>query len=70
MVAPIEVRERNRLLQNLSGADAGHLAASLERVTVKVGDIAFEANGPIAHVYFPETAVASSVHLMADGSGV
>lgn len=70
MGVPIDVRERNRILRNLSDADAGRVAASLERVTVKAGDIALEANAPITHVYFPETAIASIIHLMADGSGV
>jgi CRP-like cAMP-binding protein len=60
----------NRLLAALPPEDAAWLAPRLERVVLEVGHVLAAPGEPFAHVYFPETAIASVVNRMADGAGV
>ena len=60
----------NRLLAALPPDDAAWLAPQLERVTLEIGQVLAAPGAPFAHVYFPETAIASVVNRMADGAGV
>lgn len=48
----------NFLLQNLSPADFALVGPQLERVPFRMGDTLARAGDPIAHVYFPEGAIA------------
>ena len=61
---------RNRLLGALPDDELARLAPHLERVPLVQRKVLFEANAPISHVYFPETAVVSLVSLMRDGATV
>ena len=60
----------NRLLAALPAADRAALAPHLARATLAIGQVLAEPGQPLAHVYFPETAVCSIIARMADGAGV
>lgn len=54
-------RFANRLLQQLSGADAGVLRLTLEPVTLDVGRVLYAPAQPVRHVYFVESGLVSIV---------
>ena len=49
----------NRLLAAFPREDFAWLVPHLERVTLGIGQVLAEPGEPFAHVYFPETAIAS-----------
>ena len=63
----IHVPGENRLLVALPRDEHDRLLPHLEKVSLPLRDILYEANGPIAHVYFPLTGVVSLV-IMDSGS--
>ena len=60
----------NRLLASLPRADQRRIMPHMETVSLKMGDIAYEADQPIEFAYFPLTGVGSLVTTMKDGSSV
>lgn len=60
----------NQILAGLDKPDYQHFFSKLERVSLPVGDLVYEAQDPINHVYFPETAVFSMLATMEDGRTV
>jgi CRP-like cAMP-binding protein len=54
-------RDGNRLLALLPEAERELLDEQLERISLEVKDVMFEANQPIEHVYFIETGVGSII---------
>ena len=61
---------RNKLLQLLPDREVQSIYSEGELVTIRTKDLIWEADGPIANVYFPEDAIISLVTQMMDGSGV
>ena len=57
----IHIPGENRLLTALSKDDRDRLLPHLEKVSLTLRDILYEANGPIEHVYFPLAGVVSLV---------
>jgi len=57
----IHVPGENRLLVALPRDEHDRLLPHLEKVSLPLREILYEANGPIAHVYFPLTGVVSLV---------
>jgi CRP-like cAMP-binding protein len=57
----IHVPGENRLLVALPRDEHDRLLPHLEKVALSLRDILYEANGPIAHVFFPLTGVVSLV---------
>jgi CRP-like cAMP-binding protein len=57
----IHVPGENRLLVALPKDEYNRLLPQLERVSLPLREILYEANGPIAHVYFPLSGVVSLV---------
>jgi len=57
----IHVPGQNRLLGALPRKEYDRLLPHLEEVSLPLRDILYEANGPIAHVYFPLNGVVSLV---------
>ena len=57
----IHVRGENRLLADLPRDDYDRLLPHLEKVSLPLRDILYEANGPIPHVFFPLNGVVSLV---------
>jgi CRP-like cAMP-binding protein len=60
----IHVRGENRLLADLPRGEYDRLLPHLEKVSLPLKDILYEANGPIPHVFFPLHGVVSLVILM------
>ena len=58
--------QRNRLLAALPPAVQAALRPSLSRVTLAAGEVLYGPGTPVTHVYFPETAVASVITVLAD----
>lgn len=58
----------NRLLSGLPGKDFAHLLQFLEPVSLVSGENVFKAGESVKYVYFPESAVISHIHFLADGS--
>ena len=52
---------RNRLLDRLPGAEYRRLLPLLEPVLMPLGQVLYEAHGPIDYAYFPLDAVVSAV---------
>jgi CRP-like cAMP-binding protein len=59
---------RNRILSRLSIQELRKLEKELERFEPKLRDLIYEPNVPFKAVYFPETAVASIVTVLDDGT--
>jgi CRP-like cAMP-binding protein len=57
----IHVPGENRLLVALPNDDYNRLLPHLEKVSLSLRDILYEANGPITHVFFPLNGVVSLV---------
>src|SRR5271154_4866679 len=57
----IHVPGENRLLVALPRDEYDRLLPHLEKVSLPLREILYEANGPIAHVFFPLTGVVSLV---------
>jgi CRP-like cAMP-binding protein len=62
----IHIPGKNRLLAALPRDEYDRLRTHLEKVSLPLKDILYEANGPIPHVFFPLNGVVSLV-LMAEG---
>ena len=59
---------QNDLLASLPAADYAPLAAALERVPLRLGDMIYVPGEPLTHLVFPSTAVVSLHYVMASGS--
>ena len=60
----------NQILAALNKAEYQQLFSQLEPVSFALGDVVYEAEGSIDHVYFPQTAVFSMLATMQDGRTV
>jgi CRP-like cAMP-binding protein len=60
----------NGILAALPRNQLARLAPSLERVALGAGEVLFDPDQPIKHVYFPDNCLVSIVGIMADGSAV
>jgi len=63
----IHVAGKNRLLAALPRDDYNRLLPYLEKVSLPLREILYEANGPIPHVFFPLNGVVSLVIIMDGG---
>jgi CRP-like cAMP-binding protein len=61
---------RNRLLAALSARAYGALRSELESVRLPHGQVLWEPDTVISHIYFPLTAVLSQLTLLADGTAL
>ncbi len=59
---------RNRLLNNLPPATQRRLRKHLAEVTLSQRDALHEPGRPFRYVYFPETAMASLLTVLKDGT--
>src|SRR5580700_9863052 len=66
-VRRIHVSGENRLLVALPRDEYDRLLPNLEKVSLPLREILYEANGPIPHVYFPLNGVVSLVIIMEGG---
>jgi CRP-like cAMP-binding protein len=58
---------RNRLLLALPSSDLRRLMPALERITCEREQVLIDADGPLDHVFFPDSGVVSAVAVYADG---
>ena len=63
-------RTRNSLLTALEPAEYSQLLDGAESVHLPLRTVLYEANGPIAHVFFLERGVASIIAPVGDGVSV
>src|ERR1700686_4761335 len=63
----IHVPGENRLLATLPRDEYKRLLPNLEKVSLPLRDILYEANGPIPHVFFPLNGVVSLVIIVKGG---
>ena len=70
MSSPVQhpPQHENKILATLNPADDHDLLSKLQRVSLNQGEVVYEADRPISHVYFPGTAVFSLLATMEDGS--
>jgi CRP-like cAMP-binding protein len=61
---------RNRILDRLPGRELTRIRKGLTEVDAAVREQIYEPNKPFEHVYFPETAIASVVNVMEDGTEI
>jgi len=67
-VNPSRKSFRNRILSRLPAADLKRLAQKLSKVDAIPRECLYEPNKPLRYVYFPETAVASILTVLEDGT--
>lgn len=60
----------NQILAALDKTKYQHFFSQMKRVSLHLGELIYEADAPIAYVYFPETAVFSMLATMEDGRTV
>src|SRR5262245_60169975 len=61
-------RAANRILQGLAPTDRARLLAALQPVTFASGDVVCESGKSVDNIYFPTTAVVSSLYTTEDGA--
>ena len=59
---------QNHLLSALPAADYDRIAAHLELMPMKLGDVLYESGDKLRHVYFPTTCIVSLLYVMVDGA--
>jgi CRP-like cAMP-binding protein len=59
---------QNHLLAALPAAEFGRLAAHLELVPMRLGEILYEPGGQLQHAFFPTTSIVSLHYVMASGA--
>ena len=67
---PPAAAPRNRFLARLPEAEYRRLLPLLEPVELEVGQVLYEARGPIDYAYFPTGAVLSALTVMRDGNAI
>jgi CRP-like cAMP-binding protein len=65
-----DFRIRNDILHALLNSEYEHLRPKLERVDLKLGEIIYQADQRIDHVYFPETAAVAMIDTVEGGGTV
>jgi CRP-like cAMP-binding protein len=59
---------QNHLLNALAPADYDRIAASLELVPLKLGEVLYEPGVSLKYVYFPTTSIVSLLYVMENGA--
>jgi len=59
---------QNHLLDALPASDYERLASHLELISMKLGDVLYEPDAQLRHVYFPTTSIVSLLYVMENGA--
>jgi len=59
---------QNHLLAAFPSAEYQRVAAHLELVSVRLGEVLCESGGQMQHVYFPTTSIVSLLYVLEDGA--
>jgi CRP-like cAMP-binding protein len=65
---PISDPRQNWLLSALADSEWQRIAAHLEPVDLRLGQMLFDSGGKPSHVYFPTTAIVSLLYVMENGA--
>src|SRR5436190_10821913 len=65
---PAHNPNQNHLLAALPAAEFARLAAHLELVPMRLGDMLYEPGQQLQHAYFPTTGIVSMHYVMASGA--
>ncbi len=65
---PVQNPLQNHLLASLPEAEFKRLAAHLELVQMRLGDVLYESGCQLHHVYFPTTSIVSLLYVLEDGA--
>src|SRR5438477_1839286 len=65
---PIHSPNQNHLLAALPAAEFARLAAHLELVPMRLGDMLYEPGQQLQHAYFPTTSIVSLHYVMESGA--
>jgi len=65
---PIHSPNQNHLLAALPAAEFARLAAHLELVPMRLGDMLYEPGQQLQHAYFPTTCIVSMHYVMESGA--
>lgn len=60
----------NHILSALTRPEFGHLSQHLERVNLSGGEVLYQPEDPITHVYFPNRGTVSLVSVFESGGGM
>ena len=60
--------DKNQLLELLPEPEYTRLAAHLEPVSLRLGEMLYEPDGQLQHAYFPTTAIVSLHYVLASGA--
>jgi CRP-like cAMP-binding protein len=63
-----ETARMNHLLASLKDGDLGRIAAKLDLVPFDLGQVLYEADEKMDHVYFPTTSIVSMLYIMETGA--
>ncbi len=66
--ATLDSRVENRLIQALSADVYERLRPKMESVSLALGEVIYEVDETLTHVYFPSTAIVSLLYTMEDGT--
>ena len=67
-MSPPHTPKQNHLLAALPAADYERLLPHLERVSLPLGWVVYEAGGEQGYVYFPTTSIVSLLYVLEDGA--
>jgi CRP-like cAMP-binding protein len=65
-----EINLNNKILNSLPQFDLVRLIPHLDYVYLPAGKVLYQLNETVEHIYFPETAVASNISDLEDGSTI
>src|SRR3954462_5969553 len=65
---PTHSPSQNHLLAALPPADFERIAAHLELVPMRLGDMVYEPGGQLQHAFFPTTSIVSLHYVMESGA--
>ena len=63
----LEEARDNFLLGSLNDDELGRIAAKLEKVSLKLGEVLYESGEKMNYIYFPTTAIISMLYIMENG---
>ncbi|MEJ2088963.1 MAG: Crp/Fnr family transcriptional regulator [Gammaproteobacteria bacterium] len=67
-VPAVHTPNQNHLLDALPAAEYGRIASHLEPISMGLGDVIYEPDTKLRHVYFPTTSIVSLLYVLADGA--
>src|SRR3984893_5019222 len=67
-MSSLHTPKQNHLLNALPASDYERLAAHLDLIPMRLGDVLYESGAKLRYVYFPTTSIVSLLYVMEDGA--